>query len=508
MKKSIGLLSALVVTTTFIVNCQKAPEKRRVRPSGGSGVQTDVVKPVPTKACSAQLIQAYTSLYKSKLALASSTITASSSEADKEAHSKMGIETLDQCKKLITSLKAEESEGCTYQAQGKSNALTANVIQTVCNDIGEKLKNDVALDNEFANAKQELKKSEADAKKVESELLGKSLRMSKDARSLVLESNVNGGKYLANGEIGSSTTSMEDALSASKTVCTFLGEGLKIDESKDTLLKITGTQAAAKSDLVNLKEDFIGKSTLLSTLVKQEADESPSTISLLCLNLDPEKLTVEKITSALGKEIASASAQVSTELTGETSEAAKVATSSTVAASMTQAILAAAQPAGSPQAANMEAATGGANGLQAQKGAAQQAAASQTVVAAKPASAAAVAKTDDEGEEGEAIVVTAPAASATVTTVSTATASSSASATVTADAQADAQNLADLKDMSVRLDAEATAAEAELKKLETEKAKESDIEDAKRVARNARESANSAKQKYEEAAKASTVATK
>ena len=467
MKKSIGLLSALVVTTTFIVNCQKAPEKRRVRPSGGSGgVQTQLDKGQPTKACNQQVLNAYSSLYKSNTTLASATITADSSDQAKDAQRKLGVEVLAKCDDLIPSLKLEENEGCVYPTSSKAT-LTADGVIAMCNSIGEKLKDQVDLDNSYANAAKELKKSEADIKQVEDQLLGKELVMSAEARTLLLKDNTNGAKFLVEGKVSSYNESLKSALAASKTVCTFTETASDIDVNKETTLKITKTLPATKAELQSLDESFEGKSTLMITTIKQEGAETDSSASLLCLNLDPAKLTVEKITAILGKEIASAPVQVATEVTGETS--------ATAATSETQEILAAAEVA---QEKEVEAAK----------------------VSVQPTVSATVTTT------------ATVAASAAVNTVTTATASAAASATVVvAEGEDEGQpqiSVAGLKEKADRLEAEAVAAQAEVKKLEDEKATAEDIDQAKGKARLARESADSVKAEYEAAVKAETVAAK
>lgn len=486
MKKSIGLLSALVVATTFIVNCQKAPEKRRIRPSGGSGSQSDVVTEkakLPTKVCSKELLNDYRAFHKSQDLLRKTVITAASTETEKDAQKKLGVETLAKCDDLIKQLQGEENQGCYLDGGVKdvSNALMALSMQNLCNALGKKLKTEVELDSSYADAAKENEKAKEDAKKVESDLIGKSLVMSKEARALVLQNNTDGGKFLVDGEIRSSNSALETALAASQTVCTFLGEGLEIKEDVEATLKIVSTATAEKADLAALKADFNGKSTLLSTEILQA--ESKETIGLLCLNLDASKLSVEKIKKSLGTGIASAAVQVSTEVTDGASEAAEVENrpAAVSATAFTAADLAAAQPAGSPQAQNLASGTAqmisNANIVTAQR------AASQTVVTAPR-----------------------PTASATVTTVASGSASG-ASTTVAAREQAEdaAGQLEMLKEKAERLEAEAIAAEADVKKLEDERAKAEAIDQAKAKARITRESANSAKTEYADAQRASTA---
>lgn len=477
MKKSIGLLSALVVSTTFIVNCQKAPDKRRVRPSGGAGAgaQSDVMSEkskLPTKVCSKEILDLIRGIYTNEAALNKSVITAESTEVEKDAQKKLGVDTLSKCDDVIVLLKAEENEAC-YRDNGVkdlSNAYTTANMQNKCEVIGTKLKSEVQLDNAYADSAKAKEKVAQDAKQVESELIGKSLKMSKEARQLVLSGNTDGGKFLVEGEIGSSDSSLDKALAASSTVCTFLGKGLQIDENIETTLKITQTSPAEKADLLALRADFKGKATVLTTEVAQDEKES-ELISLLCLNLDSAKLSVDAIKKALGSGIASAPTQVTTEVTDGASEA--VSSSSTASATThTAADLAAAQPAGSPQQKNLEAGT-------AQMVANANKATDQKVAEQKVATAAKQEEKKEEKVEAKAEVKIEEKKTST-------------------------DDVAMLKEKAERLEKEATEAEAEVKNLEIPpQAKPEDIEQAKAKARCTRDAANTAKAEYEAAAKKS-----
>lgn len=476
MKKSIGLLSALVVSTTFIVNCQKAPDKRRVRPSGGSGTgsQSDIVDEkakLPTKVCSKEIIDAYTKLYSNQTQLDKMTISTHSTDAEKEAKKKLGVETLAKCEEVENLLKGEKNQGC-YRDNGVkdlSNAYTASGVHKACKDLAKKLESEVGLESALANEAKADDKAKADTKEVEEKFIGKNgqiFTMSKEARQLVLSGNTDGGRFLVGGEIRSSNTALEQALAASSTVCTFLGEGLRIEENTDATLKIVAISAAEKADLYALKSGFTGKATLLSTEVTQGEDKS--IISLLCLNLDAAKLSVEKIEKALGSEIhrqnLAATQQAALDKAAEEKktkeEQQQAMIKATVGTSETATVSASAV---SPQQQNLAAAQ------------AQAAAEAKAKEAQKPA------------------VTLVPA---------TGVSSPAAAAQVEAESKVTKEELASMKEKAERLEKEAKDAEVEVAKLESEKAKAEDIDQAKAKARIARESANSAKAEYEAAAKA------
>lgn len=499
MKKSFVLLSALVVTTTFIVNCQKAPDKRRVRPTSGSGTQSDIADQkakLPTKVCSAELIASYKDFSKNSEAVKKTVINTSTPDAEKEAFAKLSVRTLAKCTELIDQLKLEDNQGCYLDngVKDSSNALMASGVDKLCRDLGVKADKEGGVDNSFANAQKEIDK-------IKSDIIGKTLKMSKEVRVLVAEGNTNGGKFLADGELGSSYSSMKAAVAASKTVCTFTGNGLTIDEAKETTLKITAIKVAQKSDLTDLDADFTGQAALLKTEIKQEQEDAPSIIDMLCLNLDVTKITYEGLTKALGTGITSAPVQVATEVTGAASEAAKPAPAAVSATAFTAQDLAAKQPAGSPQAQNLASGTAqmiaDANKVTPQKEADQKAASDKAAAEkkAKEEKAAADKLAEEKAEKEEA---------AKVSVVTTPVASSGASATVAAKEQAEdaAGQLAMLKEKAERLEAEAVAAEADVKKLEEVKAKAEDVDQAKAKARITRESADSAKAEYAEAQKA------
>ena len=325
--------------------------------------------------------------------------------------------------------------------------------------------------------------------------------MSKHASSLIVKNNINGGKFLANGVIETSTESLNKAKSASQTVCTFIG---KVDadfkEGVEATLKILTTQKAEKHELESLDSEFTGKATLIATEVSQEEIKNES-ISLLCLNLDSEKLSVDKITAALGSEITSAPIKVATEVTDSSSETVQVEAAPAKASSGTALTtgLAAAQPAGSPQDQFLASAT---TTLQAEKAAQDEADAK-----AKEAQELAAQKAK---EAKEAAQQQQQQASATTTVVSTPAASGGASTTAAAKADAgdgvEVVNLDALKDMVNRYEAEAKEAEANVAKLESEKASAEAIQEAKGVAQLRRQSADEAKAKYEAAVKNAALA--
>lgn len=505
MKKSIGLLSALVVSTTFIVNCQKAPDKRRVRPSSGTGTQTTDVggekASLPTKVCSPEILDLYKAYYKNKETVKKTAISETSTDADKEAFRKLGVETLGKCDDIISALKLETNAGCFMDNGVKdlSNALMAENMQGECNALGKKLKNTVELDSTYADAAKEKEKQVADKKKVEDKFIGseKSFKISEQALNMMYEGNTNLAQFIVDGEIKSSPTTLETALAASKTVCTALGDGIAKDQTlTGTTLKFTSFEKADQSNLSELSLDFKGQATMVNFVLHSEG-EITTTGALLCLNLDATKLSVEKLDEVLGSAITSAPTKVTTEVTGGASEAAVVSTPAASSASATASSTAhasdkvAAQPEGSPQQKLLDEALA----QSADKEAEQKAAADKKAADEK---AAKEQKAKEEAAAKEEKQAAAPAASATVTVAPAQAASSPAQA----EEKVVETEFTALKEKVARLEQEAKDAEAEVKKLETEKAKADDIAQAKTKARITREQANAAMKELNSAAKA------
>lgn len=503
MKKSIGLLSALVVTTTFIVNCQKAPEKRRVRPSGGSGTQSDVVeKAKTTKDCSAELKTSFDAFAVTYKAATAKAVNDQMSKEEVEQIKSDLNKSMVKCTELLPALEAlgeSQNFGCISKGavESENKIISKDTLKKSCYYVGQVLdKQHGVVNNVMVVAQKEEEKSKADKEKIATELLGKELLMSKHASSLIVKNNINGGKFLANGVIETSTESLNKAKSASQTVCTFIG---KVDadfkEGVEATLKIVSTQKAEKHELEYLDSEFTGKATLIATEVSQEEIKNES-IGLLCLNLDAEKLSVDKIKEVLGSEITSAPTKVATEVTDSSSETVQVESAPVKSASgkaLTTG-LAAAQPAGSPQDQFLASAT---TTLQAEKAAQDEADAK-----AKEAQELAAKKAK---EAKEAAQQQQQQASETTPVVSTPAASGGASPTVAAKADAgdgvEVVNLDALKDMVNRYEAEAKEAEANVAKLESEKASAEAIQEAKGVAQLRRQSADDAKAKYEAAVK-------
>lgn len=504
MKKSIGLLSALVVTTTFIVNCQKAPEKRRVRPSGGSGTQSDVVeKAKTTKECSAELKTSFDAFAVTYKAATAKAVNDQMSKEEVEQIKSDLNKSMVKCTELLPALKAlgeSQNFGCIAKGAvpSENKIISEETLKKSCYYVGQVLdKQHGVVNNVMVVAQKEEEKSKADKEKISKDLLGKELLMSKHASSLIVKNNINGGKFLANGVIETSTESLNKAKAASQTVCTFIG---KVDadfkEGVEATLKILTTQKAEKHELESLDSEFTGKATLIATEVSQDEIKNES-ISLLCLNLDSEKLSVDKITAALGSEITSSSVRVATEVTDSASETVQVEAAPAKASSGTALTtgLAAAQPAGSPQDQFLASAT---TTLQAEKAAQDEADAKAKEAQELAAKAAREAKEAAQQKQQQA--------SATTTVVSTPAASGGASTTAAAKADTEEVNLDALKDMVNRYEAEAKEAEANVAKLESEKASAEAIQEAKGVAQLRRQSADEAKAKYEAAVKNAALA--
>ena len=508
MKKSIGLLSALVVTTTFIVNCQKAPEKRRVRPSGGSGTQSDVIeKAKTTKECSAELKTSFDAFAVTYKAATAKAVNDQMSKEEIEQIKSDLNKSMVKCTELLPALEAlgeSQNFGCISKGavESENKIISKETLKKSCYYVGQVLeKQHGAVNNVMVVAQKEEEKSKADAEKIKTDLLGNELLMSKHASSLIVKNNINGGKFLANGVIESSTESLTKAKAASQTVCTFIGK-VEVDfkEGVEATLKIVSTQKAEKHELESLDSEFAGKATLIATEVSQDEIKNES-ISLLCLNLDAEKLSVDKIKAALGSEITSAPVKVATEVTDSSSETVQVQAAPVASSSGTALTtgLAAAQPAGSPQDQFLASAT---TTLQAEKAAQDEADAK-----AKEAQELAAKKAK---EAKEAAQQQQQQASETTPVVSTPAASGGASPTVAAKADAgdgvEVVNLDALKDMVNRYEAEAKEAEANVAKLESEKASAEAIQEAKGVAQLRRQSADEAKAKYEAAVKNAALA--
>ena len=506
MKKSIGLLSALVVTTTFIVNCQKAPEKRRVRPSGGSGTQSDVIeKAKTTKECSAELKTSFDAFAVTYKAATAKAVNDQMSKEEIEQIKSDLNKSMVKCTELLPALEAlgeSQNFGCISKGavESENKIISKETLKKSCYYVGQVLeKQHGAVNNVMVVAQKEEEKSKADAEKIKTDLLGNELLMSKHASSLIVKNNINGGKFLANGVIESSTESLTKAKAASQTVCTFIGK-VEVDfkEGVEATLKIVSTQKAEKHELESLDSEFAGKATLIATEVSQDEIKNES-ISLLCLNLDAEKLTVDKIKAALGSDITTAPTKVSTEVTDSSSETALVQAAPAVSekASSGTALtagLAAAQPAGSPQDQFLASAT---TTLQAQKAAEKQEKQEKEEAEQKAKEAKELAdkkakeEADKKAQQQAAVVTTGatPAASG---------ASATAAAKVETEDQVDVEGL---KVMADRFESEAKEAEANVAKLEADKAKAEDIQEAKAVAQKRRQSADEAKAKYEAAVK-------
>lgn len=311
MKKSIGLLSALVVTSTFLINCQKAPDKRRVRPSNGKGAQTDVAEKakLPTQVCSKEILELYKGFGGVYTNITRNRMTSETAEAQKKEMQSLIVETLAKCDQLIPRLQ----HGCMKDAGVKSddNALTKEKMQSWCNQVGIILEKDHDHPNAYSQAANDAAKAKADNDKAHA-LVGTKGTVSKEGLEMAIEGNTNLGQFLVAGEIQTSVESLERALATSQTVCTFLGEGMKSDVEISNKLEILSFVEAEKNDLKDLDLDFSGQSTIVGLkLGKDITVEAP----LACLNLDAKKLSVDALKKVFGSVITLGSTSATTSAT-------------------------------------------------------------------------------------------------------------------------------------------------------------------------------------------------
>ena len=524
MKKSIGLLSALVVSTTFIVNCQKAPDKRRVRPSGGSGAQTDVVgekAKLPTKVCSKDLMTEFTSFSALYKKVTAAKVSEQSTAEELKAMQADLVTALDKCDKLIpqfTALGESENFGCLKDGGVKSeeNSLTKAQVTQWCNYAGVILERDHNHPNAYSTAAKDAKKAEANIKEIEAKFLGKDFKVSDEVINMMYEGRTNLASFLANGEI---QTDKSQAMTASQTVCTAIGTGIAQDQVlKSPTLEFIKFEKAEKSAFKDIGVEYNEKATLVSFTLKEIQEENnesnePTTTAgaLLCLNLPFEKLTAAQLETAFGKAITLAPTKVTTEVTGGTTEAAVVSTPAASSASATTSStthasdkLAASKPEGSPQLKLLDEAVAQSTDKatkETEQKAADEKAAQEKAAADKKAADEKAAKEEKAKEEAaakEEKQAAAPVASATVTVAP----AQAASSPVQVEEKVVETEFTALKEKAARLEQEAKDAEAEVKKLEAEKAKAEDIAQAKTKARITRESANAAMKELNSAAKA------
>lgn len=510
MKKSIGLLSALVVTTTFIVNCQKAPDgKRRIKPTGSDAaaatetIAADKVK-LPTNVCSKDLLDMYKSFGSLYTKATSKRVTENTTADEAKAMQTDLVNLLAKCNDIIPALNAlgeSENFSCFKDAgvKSESNALSKKQAQEWCNYAGQILEKDHNHPNEYSAAAKEAVKAKQEAKQL-AEVEGKPWAITDAGLELFLNDNTNLINFIANGEIKKSSVDLDHALAASQTVCTVYkkssGDGITDVSDLANEVGISAFTAADSDIIKGLDIEFKGKATLLPVVIKHKDGQGATSAPLVCLNMDSEKLTVDAVKKAFGSVITlkSTSATVTTQVTGGTSPAA-VSTDNGDAASLTAKV--------------STVTTGGAS------------------VASPTAAVVTTGNGDAASQTGKVTLVPTAGVSAVVTTgngdgasvtakVTTVTTGGASVASPVAVVKVVSAEVAALKLKAERLDKEATDAEASLATAQAaydaEKAKgdkadqaklkklEESLKDEKAVATNSRNAANTAKAEYDAAA--------
>lgn len=313
MKKSFILLSALLATTTFIVNCQKAPDKRRVRPSGGAGIlaanPAADEKLSSTSLCTKDISDLYRSFFKNQQELIKTTTQNEMSETEKLAYAELSQTLTAQCDELISRLNDKPNKSCSLDRKNQAAQLTVENMTNICNTLGKKSSEVLKTENKYSKAAAVQAKTEENLKSIE-DYKSQTHEMTVAGLSLFSKTSTYGNKFLANGEIKSSESILNASMASNLTTCTVLGVGLDVNFSETAKFKVFGITKAEKSETDLVFENFEGSATSIALEVQQNKTNHPAV--MLCLNMDSEKVTVKDLEKAF-KEM-KAEAAVSTQL--------------------------------------------------------------------------------------------------------------------------------------------------------------------------------------------------
>lgn len=300
-KSSIALFCTLLASTTFIVNCQKAPNKRGVRAqtSDKAAVATDA-KAATLKACDDRVLKILESLHKKADYDKKTQLTDETKQQVKDNELAIKAE----CDEILPLINREEGKGCLNEkaTEEKNKIVMADKIQkNLCNAVGTKLEKNHGVINPYAAQDRETKRAETESAKVE-KLTAQELTLSEEGRNLTKAENVNWESILVNGKVAKASE-LKAALAAKAIVCSFLDTGADLSDSDKVVLKITEKVAAEKA---SLPKDVSATATSFSLV--RNSTHTP--LNLVCLNLDAKNLTAEKIKQAFGSTLVFSEAPV------------------------------------------------------------------------------------------------------------------------------------------------------------------------------------------------------
>ncbi len=323
------LISTLIASSFFMVNCNKGQNRTGVKANTTTGNPTDpnlkstsnsgdtskVGSGDDTKAAKEVTADCPATVYKSYAAVATEAVrvqelykknkTAASPEKLKSDYLKV----LALCTDMGKEFDQVSLKSCKYKnPKNKNEDVVINKVTTQCLIVAKQLDDEDGTKTEYLklyNDQKELKKQDLEKQLSSFEnFKAAKLVMSDDMKKMLKSENLNFKMFIVGGEIKIDQAELKKAYADKKVVCSFVGTSTEISEKGKIILSALEVEDVDKKDL---PENVNAVGIAFSVSVGEKSEGVSAGISnmqmLGCSHLLKDKVDVKLLRQALGAQL-------------------------------------------------------------------------------------------------------------------------------------------------------------------------------------------------------------
>ncbi len=314
------LVSTLIATSFFMVNCNKGQNRTGVKANTTAGKPTDPLakttvvsgdvskaQKLPAADCTESVLKSY-GIVATEAKRVQELVEKNKTAASKEKFKAEYLKVLGLCDDLGKEFDQANLKSCKYKNSKNVNEdIVVNKAPSQCLIAAKQLFDEDGTKTDYLkllNDQIELKKQEA-AQKVSSAEAFKSAKlvMSNDMKKMLTAENLNFKMYIVGGEIKTAQAEMKKAYADKKVVCSFVGTSTEISEKEKSIFSVVSYEDVDKKDL----PEGMSAAGIVFSVGSTENTDSVSNMQMLgCSNLLKDKIDVKLLRQALGQHLAPA----------------------------------------------------------------------------------------------------------------------------------------------------------------------------------------------------------
>lgn len=338
------LISTLIATSFFMVNCNNSSHREGVKSNTIASPTGPDLNAKPATSASGDLTGA--SVAGSVMTSADSTVTSGdSTAASSDLTTVETVECSDVILKLYSTLNTEFTRVQGLHAKNKTAASPEKLssdykkVLSLCDDLGAEFDKASLKTCKYKNAKnqtEDIKLNKApsqclitaaelyledgtettylklfnDQKKLhkqyekqttgEASFIGTKLLISEEMKAMLKPENLNFKTYIVDGEIKTDQTEMKKNILANKVVCSFVGTSTSVDPSSKVFLNPTAYEDV---NTKNMPEESNGVDLALAVSTEKSSESSGTFQRMSCSQLSKEKINIKLLKKAFGSHL-------------------------------------------------------------------------------------------------------------------------------------------------------------------------------------------------------------